>query len=194
MGADDTAEQIATAEIRSPAEVARRALALFGVVGIAFGSPRNDVVAWLLENDLWRDLTPREQGFLDIPTPSKKAVTDASWYAERLIMLLWSLRLISEVPHADEQCDVGCFQKLLPPYADIEVADFILSASLRSDDELGRMADSCLKLHGEGRSAKLQNRKPRWPVDTEIIQERHHAINWVIGYDGLSWDEVTTDT
>jgi hypothetical protein len=31
-------------------------------------------------------------------------------------------------------------------------------------------------------------------VDIEIIQERHHAINWVIGYEGLSWDEVTTDT
>jgi hypothetical protein len=32
------------------------------------------------------------------------------------------------------------------------------------------------------------------PVDLEIVQERHHAINWVIGYDGAPWDEVTTDT
>jgi hypothetical protein len=31
-------------------------------------------------------------------------------------------------------------------------------------------------------------------IDIEIVQERHHAINWVTGYDGLPWDEVTTDT
>ena len=31
-------------------------------------------------------------------------------------------------------------------------------------------------------------------VHTEDKQERHHAINWVIGYDGLAWDDVTTDT
>jgi hypothetical protein len=28
----------------------------------------------------------------------------------------------------------------------------------------------------------------------EIVQERHYAINWITGYGGLPWDEVTTDT
>jgi hypothetical protein len=31
-------------------------------------------------------------------------------------------------------------------------------------------------------------------IDIEIVQERHHAINWITEYDGLPWDEVTTDT
>jgi hypothetical protein len=31
-------------------------------------------------------------------------------------------------------------------------------------------------------------------IDIEIVQERHHAINWITECDGLPWDEVTTDT
>lgn len=56
------------------------------------------------------------------------------------------------------------------------------------------MADRLMTLHGEARRAKLANAPPRTPVDIEIIQERHHAINWVIGYDSAPWDEVTADT
>jgi hypothetical protein len=56
------------------------------------------------------------------------------------------------------------------------------------------MCDEMLNLHWEARDAKIDERPPRRPVDMEIIQERHYAINWVTGYRGLSWDEVTTDT
>ena len=31
-------------------------------------------------------------------------------------------------------------------------------------------------------------------IDIESAQERHHAIKWITGYEGLPWDEVTTDT
>ncbi|MEY2943079.1 MAG: hypothetical protein RLY97_1093, partial [Pseudomonadota bacterium] len=41
---------------------------------------------------------------------------------------------------------------------------------------------------------ELHNHSPEERVSLGIIQERHHAINWIIGYDGLDWDEVTTDT
>lgn len=30
--------------------------------------------------------------------------------------------------------------------------------------------------------------------DIEVIQERHHAINWLVGYETQSWSEITTDT
>jgi len=133
-----------------------------------------------------------EARFIENPEPTEREIINASWYSERLIALLWALGLTS-MPPAGEQCDTSLLQDLLPPYAERSESDFIESAKLRSDSELIAMADQILNLHWEARDAKIHGRSPR-DVDLGIIQERHHAINWVIGYDGLPWDEVTTDT
>ncbi|HEY2675707.1 MAG TPA: DUF4272 domain-containing protein [Steroidobacteraceae bacterium] len=49
-------------------------------------------------------------------------------------------------------------------------------------------------VYWKARDAQLHERPMPPGIDIEIVQERHHAINWVTGYDGLPWDEVTTDT
>ena len=143
-------------------------------------------------NGLFEDLSSMEARFIEDPEPSRREIINASWYSERLITLLWALGLAS-MPPADEQCDTSLFQDILPPYAEVSESDFINSAKLRKDDELMAMADQTLDLHWEARDAEIHRRSPR-NVNLGIIQERHHAINWVIGYDGLAWDEVTTDT
>jgi hypothetical protein len=181
-------------EIRCATDVARRSLALFSVVGLALGAERGAILAWLSENDLWKDLAPSEVGFIDTPSPSRKQIINSSWLSERLVVLLWALGTIDLLPPADEQCDTAVFQDLLPPFASMSVPEFIAGARLRPDVELIAMADAILGLHWEARDARLNGRAPRNPVDLEVVQERHHAINWVIGYDGLPWDEVTTDT
>ena len=56
------------------------------------------------------------------------------------------------------------------------------------------MADELMNLHWEARDAEVHARASPLRVDIEVVQERHHAINWVMGYDSLPWDEVTTDT
>jgi hypothetical protein len=68
------------------------------------------------------------------------------------------------------------------------------SAERRNDDTLLNIADELEELHWQVRDARLHGRPTPLHLDIEIIQERHHAINWVIGYGGLSWDEVPTDT
>jgi hypothetical protein len=179
---------------RSPDEVARRALALFSVVGLAQGAERKLVRQWLRENELWDALSPIEAGFIDASPPSRRQVVNATWWSERLVMLLWALGEIDELPAADKQCDTREFQGVLPPFADVSVPAFIAHATLRADADLIEMADLVLGLHWAARNAELVDRAPRVPVDVEIIQERHHAINWVIGYDSAPWDDVTTDT
>ena len=181
-------------QIRSAKEVAERSLALFTIIGLSFGSDRTEISAWLQQNDLWRALSPRELGFIDSPSPSRQVMIDAQWNTEALIVLLWALGLIDKMPRADEQCDPLVFQELLPPYADFGVREFFQAAKLRPENELIAYADECLRLHWEARDAKLRKGAPRVPVDIEIIQERHRAINWVVGYDGAPWDEVTADT
>jgi hypothetical protein len=83
---------------------------------------------------------------------------------------------------------------MLPPFAQISVAQFVESASLMSDEDLLAKCDELLDQHWKARDAKLNGRSAPDGIDIEIVQERHHAINWITGYCGLPWDEVTTDT
>jgi hypothetical protein len=190
---DDDDDDFPPDEVRSPQEIARRALALFGVWGIATSAPRDDVLEWLEDSDLREALSPDELKFVDNLHPSEKLKINFSWHCERLIVLLWALKLIDRLPDADEQCDTSVFD-CLPPFSDQSVEQFISNATTRSEDELWEEADRTLDLHWQARDARLNNRKPKDPVDLEVVQERHHAINWVIGYEGLDWDEVTADT
>jgi hypothetical protein len=180
--------------VRSPEEVARRGLALFSIVGVALGAPRADVIDWLNRTGLRSDLSPSEERFIATPSPSDQETIDAGWLSERLIVLCWALSKLGELPNPDEQCDTGFFHEILPPFADVDTSSFIAGAKLRPDGDLIAKADEILRQHWEARNAKLTGELPPIPVNIGIVQERHHAINWVIGYDGLLWDEVTTDT
>ncbi len=181
-------------KVRSAAEVATRAIAVCCTMGVALGAEREAIAGWLTEHDLWHALAPSEAAFIKAASPTKKQIIDASWLSERLIVLLWALDVVSDLPPANEQCDTSQFLSLAPPFASFTVGDFVTSASLRSDAVLNEKAEELLQIHWEARDARLNNRAPRRPVDMEIIQERHHAINWVTGYCGLDWDDVTTDT
>jgi hypothetical protein len=180
--------------IRSPQDVARRALALYPVMSLALGAPRPDILEWLDESGLGAELTPRETLFIEASSPTERQIIDAGWRSEALVVLCWALGQVTALPGPAEQCDTAVFEPILPPFAEISPDDFIAGATLRPDDELLAMADAILALHWEARNAKLKGTAPRVPVDGSIIQERHHAINWVIGYDGAPWDDVTTDT
>ena len=35
---------------------------------------------------------------------------------------------------------------------------------------------------------------PAESYDAGVVQERHYALNWLIGYCGQDWDNITTDT
>jgi len=181
-------------EIRSADEVAYRALVLFCITGLAAGADRSEITAWISEHSLWEKLAPSEVGFVDTPNPTRQQMINASWLSERLIMIAWALGTLDQLPAPDEQCDISIFQDILPPFAAVSVQEFIASARLRSSAELVAMADEVMRLHWEARDARIKGRPAAPSVDLEIIQERHHAINWVIGYNALDWDEVTTDT
>jgi hypothetical protein len=181
-------------QIRDAADVARRALTLFSVWGLTAGAPRNTVLAWLEDNGLFRELTPSEAGFVDSVKPSQKQLINISWQAERLIVLLWALGHVERLPPADAQCDTSTFKEILPPFAGATVEAFVASARLRPDEELEDMAETLQDIHWHARDAAIHKRNPKAAVNIEVIQERHHTTNWITGYCGQPWDEVTTDT
>lgn len=190
----EEADTLPPDEVRDAAQIARRALALFGSVGLALGAPRKDILKWLKEEALWAELAPSELAFLSAKRPTTKQKINASWKSEALIVLLWALEKVERLPPPDEQCDTSVFQQHLPPFLQMPASEYISAATRRSDDVLLEMADELLNLHWQARDASLHGRSMPPGLDIEIIQERHHAINWVIGYDGAPWDEVTTDT
>jgi len=190
----ESEETLPPDEIRQAPEIATRALALFAVVGLALGAPKESTVSWLRDESLWDELSPEELKFVSAAEPTERQRVNASWRSEALLILLWALGAVKELPSLAAQCDAGNFQEILPPFADVAVNKFISTAQRRSDDELFDMADALLNSHWEARDARIHNRPMPANLDIGIIQERHHAINWVIGYDSLPWDEVTTDT
>lgn len=175
-------------------QVARRALALFAAFGAAVGADPAELRGWLDENGLASDLTPNESAYLTAEQPTRKQKIEFSWQSERLVMLLWALGLVDILPADDEQCDTSVFQQILPPFTDATTGDFIAQASLRPWSQLVAEQERCVYAHWQARDSNVNGTSPKSPVDIEIIQERHHAINWVIGYEGQEWDRVTTDT
>jgi len=190
----EESDTFADDEVRDAEQIARRALALFSTVSLAFQAPREDILNWLKSEGLWSELSPSELEFVSAERPTRKQIINASWKSEALIVLLWAIRKIDQLPAPNEQCDTALFKLHLPPFVEMSVSSFISEAARRSDDILIDMADHILQLHWRARDARLHNRPMPPDLDIEVIQERHHAINWVIGYDGAPWDDVTTDT
>jgi hypothetical protein len=181
-------------EIRPAQEVARRGLALFAVVGTALGLSRDEAISWLRTEELWPALTPHEVAYLEQTDPPRRGLINFGWQSERLTVLLWALGKIPELPDSATQCDTSLFKSVLPPFARTSTRAFISLATLIDEERLWEQADSYLEDHWKARDARLHGRPTPPGIDIEIVQERHHAINWITGYDSLPWDEVTTDT
>jgi hypothetical protein len=179
--------------VRDAQEIARRSLALCAVVGIALGADREDLKNWITDEGLWNDLAPTELAYVSAETPTEKQTIEATWLSERLTVLLWALLKV-DLPAPNQQADTALFLDLVPPFSNDSVSEFLRTALRRSENELLEMAEELLQSHWRARDAQLHSKPMPADINIEIIQERHHAINWVIGYEGLAWDEVTTDT
>ena len=72
--------------------------------------------------------------------------------------------------------------------------DFLESAQLLSEDEIYDANELIYDAHWKVRDAQINGRPVPEEIIPGLVQERHHAINWLMGYCGQEWDEVTTDT
>jgi hypothetical protein len=182
--------------VRPLRDVLNRTLTLGAAVAAACGAPRDELLAWLTEMALVDELTARERKLLNQEAVEQLAI-DLSWQSERLVVLLWALNKIPAIPFPAPKVSAAFIEELLPPYGDEPAAQFCASARLRSEDELFAAALEIQELHVVARQRRLSqpDYRPSVPeLDAEVIQERHHAINWLVGYCRQSWDEIATDT
>jgi len=200
---DEIADTPRTAE-----EIARRALALSACIAVAGGDERETNVAWLKREGLYGALSPKEAAFLENAECPERERSNMTWRLECLPVLLWAIRKLPELPGLTDKIDPAPMRAVMvwPP---APTREFIASASLRPEEEIRNAYEVVYESHWKVRDARLGGSPtpvgslPRRsqpaaesdpPLNGEVIQERHHAFNWVTGYMGQDWDDITTDT
>ena len=137
---------------------------------------------------LLKKANKEEKNYLSSPSYGNQAQINASWRLEALYLLVWAVGLVPTLPFPTEQASVNEFIDSLPR-SDEAPDNFISSLKLRPISEIMDASDLTYRLHWAVRQhgASLD-------IDGGVVQERHHAINWLTNYDGEKWDWVATDT
>ncbi|NOS70339.1 MAG: DUF4272 domain-containing protein [Verrucomicrobia bacterium] len=180
-------------KIRSAEEVARRCLALYAVIATGHEGPRGELIDWLRRENLWEAVSPVEASFLQSDTPTQQQRVNATWRTEALGPLLWSLGLVPELPPPTGLCDVQALRRVLPPLMGL-VAEWLSAAHLRPDSEIREANETVYQTHWAVRDARLNGKPVPQSFHPGVVQERHYALNWLIGYGGQDWDNISTDT
>lgn len=179
-----------TDRVRSASEVAFRCLALLVPVARSAGADKSMLLDWIAEAKLSDHLTEREKSFINgTLSDLEHERIQFTWMCERVTVLLWALQFLDALPPFNRKCDWEPLRALIPPFGNLFLSDFMSRAQLRTSAELYKTALEIQAAHGRGRSDRHDS-----SVSVPILQERHHAINWVVGYCGEDWECVTTDT
>ncbi|QMW23758.1 DUF4272 domain-containing protein [Sandaracinobacteroides saxicola] len=175
--------------LRDGKEVIRRAMCLFAVSYAALESVAG--AQSLLERwSLTEHLSPKERAFLSSATPSHHDRVQFSWRCEAMVPLMWATGLMEELSFPTEDFNfeyLSDFWKTIPH-------GFWEGVGTRSADEILDEVDLIYRLHWAVREAQLSEMPVPGGLDEGVVMERHHALNWLIGYGECDWDDVTTDT
>ncbi|HEX8571807.1 MAG TPA: DUF4272 domain-containing protein [Allosphingosinicella sp.] len=184
-------ESEAETTLRTADEVANRLRALVAAGFKASESPDQALVDSIVAERGLRPLfTPEEAAFIDDPDPDEAARIRFSWRCEAAWVLLWALKHVDgQLGPPRDLCDVPFLAGTV--YRDVDLA----SRGLRPANDILNEADLTYRCHWAVRQAALDGKPPPVGLHPGVTMERHHALNWLIGYnDGADWDEVTTDT
>ena len=188
---DDEYEDIED-EVRDPEDIAKRALSLAAVISCAYGDSKNDVSSWLKGEGLWNELSPLEVEFLENKT-SKEQNAKFTWKIEALVPLLWAINKLDNMPDMKSECDTEPLKKAVI-WSPNSTKEYISSSQLRDEDEIFEEYEKVYQAHWKVRNSQLNNKKIPKKYNPEVVYERHYGFNWVIGYMGQEWDDITTDT
>lgn len=183
-------ESEAQITLRRPQEVADRLLALALVAVKGEGLEHDRVQAIIAERDAAALFTPAERAFIDTPEPAMHDRIQFSWRYEAAWVLLWALRHFDGVLGVPrETCDPAAVAEMVCNRPNLA------GKGLRRANDILNEADLIYRYHWAVRQAGIDGKDPPAGLNPGVVMERHHALNWLIGYDdGAEWDDVGTDT
>jgi hypothetical protein len=195
------------ANLRTPAEVARRVLVLSAVTLLADGGSREEAFELIEHADLWDDVTPEERAFLEGEPTDPDLAQKLLWRLECLWVLLWALGDFDELGWPGGWCDMSRVVALVEQHENDP--DFFAQAQLRPPAEILDEVQLTLLVHWAVRDAWIHKRRVpedlNWSGQTPMVEttgcpatgvvaERQHALNWLICFDDAEWDDVDTPT
>lgn len=176
---------------RSKEEVALRAMALLIVAVKAEGLEQEIVDKLIKEYDLSSELSPKERKFIADPEPSQFDKTQFIWRYEAAWILLWALNYVQDLAPPTAICDVSAAVTFLQQR---NREQFINDAKIRPISEILDENDLIYRYHWAVVDARVNGLIIPEEIDSSVVLERHYALNWLIGYMGQEWDDVSTDT
>jgi hypothetical protein len=176
---------------RTSEQVATRAMALC-VVAVKGEGLEQEIIDQLIEEyKLAPAFTPKEMEFIKNPNPTQHDRIQFAWRYECYWVMLWALAFIDKLERPDKICDVGLAVSFLRENGR---DGFLTKAKLRSQAEILDAADLIYRYHWAVVDARVHDRDAPAGLDSGIVMERHHALNWLMGYMDQEWDDVSTDT
>jgi len=176
---------------RSKEEVAHRALALLVVAVKGEGLDQATTQKIAKQYALEPYFTPKERAFLEDASPPQEDRVQFSWRYEAAWTLLWALGFVDKLEKPSKICDVPLAVRLMKERT---AQKFIADSKLRPLQEILDQADRIYRYHWAVVDARVKGKEPPAGLDPGVTQERHHALNWLIGYMDQAWDDISTDT
>lgn len=184
-------ETTAEALQRSKEEVALRTLCLLLVAAKGEGLGQEVVEGVLEFHGLRPHLTPKELAFVLDNSPSQHDRVQFTWRHEAAWTLLWALGFVAQLSKPAQICDVEFAARTM---TERTTAQFIEDSELRQIADILDQADLIYRYHWAVRNARRKGQLVPAALEPGVTEERHYALNWLIGYNEQAWDQVTTDT
>lgn len=188
-----TIETVSTVRVRAPRDVARRATVLSLVAAYAEpGSfPVERLRSLLEDRGVADDVTPREREFISLVNVNDHQRAQFTWRYECVNVLLWALGHVEDLAYPAKICDVPAIVRII---AQSDPSKFIADATLRDANVILDEADLIYRYNWACVNARVNGQPAPADLDAGVVVERHHALNWLIGYGRQEWDDVSTDT
>lgn len=69
-----------------------------------------------------------------------------------------------------------------------------LTVALKPVSELLDALDLHYRLHWITTDFRMKDKQPPASIISDVIQERHYALNWLTNFENADWDDVDTPT
>lgn len=179
------------AKKRGPEEIAHRSIAVCITALKGEGLDQAAVNSLVAKFGADKFFSAEEAAFIKDPAPKQADLVKFSWRYECAWVLAWSLGYVDELKGPDKICDVP---KLVTVFRDHDTAQLIRDAKLRPLSEILDQADFIYRCHWAVTEARVKGKEVPATLEKGVVQERHYALNWLIGYMNQEWDAVSTDT
>ncbi|NLR77437.1 DUF4272 domain-containing protein [Chitinophaga eiseniae] len=177
--------------LRSKDEVVDRAIALC-FMELKSEQPAKEVLdEYSNHYRVMEKLSDKETAFVTSTNPTSQDMTDANWRAEGAHVMLWALGYIDSLSYPSAPCNVA---EDVHHIISTSEADFRSKAKLRSRKEILQQADLILRYEWACVDARLNNAPMPGGLISDVVTERHYALNWLIRYLNQDWDNVSTDS